>query len=94
MRAFGIIGGGALLAFASAGFGGLGLLGPVAGVGVLGNIHTTLPYIYIIITGALGIGGSMVAQSMCLGPLYCTTVQGQCCLLVNSLSGLLCPTFC
>ena len=37
VRAFGVIGGGAVLAFAG-GAAGLGLLGPVAGAGVLGNI--------------------------------------------------------
>ena len=41
VRAFGVIGGGAALAFAG-GAAGLGLLGPVAGAGALGNIKLYL----------------------------------------------------
>ena len=39
VRAFGLIGGGAVLAFA-AGAGGLGLLGPAVGIGVVGKTYT------------------------------------------------------
>ena len=92
MRAFGIIGGGAALAFASV----LGVLGPIAGVGAVGNIRTILIciyYTYHIITGAVGLGGSMVAQAMCFTP-YCRAVGGQCCLLTGDVNGLVCPDTC
>lgn len=75
VRAFGVIGGGAVLAFAG-GAAGLGLLGPVAGAGVI---------------GALGIAGSW---GLCLAPLFCRVASGQCCLIVNSPGGLLCPDSC
>jgi len=79
VRAFGIVGGGAVLA-SVAFLGGLGVLAPLAGVGVAVGV------------GAVG-GGLMVAQSMCATP-YCETTSGQCCLLVFSVNGLVCPTLC
>ena len=41
MRAFGIIGGGAVLA-ATAGVGAISLLGPAAGIGAVGSIQITM----------------------------------------------------
>ena len=42
----------------------------------------------------LGVGGMMVAGGLCMGPLYCVTPQGTCCLLVFAIQGLLCPSSC
>ena len=46
MRAFGIIGGGAVLA-ATAGVGAISLLGPAAGIGAVGNIEITMLHLPI-----------------------------------------------
>ena len=42
----------------------------------------------------LGVGGMAVAGGLCMGPLYCVTPQGTCCLLVFTIQGLLCPSSC
>ena len=44
--------------------------------------------------GAVGVGSNMVAQSMCLGPVYCRTGSGQCCLIVLAGNGPRCPQSC
>jgi len=80
VRAFGIVGGGAVLAgIATTSVLGLGIA-TLAGLGTLGT---------------LGLGGSfMIAQSMCAGPLYCISVSGKCCLVFPSNNGLVCPDTC
>jgi len=80
VRAFGIIGGGAALAFVGAAA-GIQLLAPAAmGIGGL---------------GVAGVGGNMLLQSTCTTP-YCTTPSGQCCLLTmpSLVGGLQCPDRC
>jgi len=74
VRAFGIIGGGAILATIG-GLSTLSVLAPAAGIGVI------------------GLGGTMVARAMCFTP-YCISELGQCCLLVITIGGLVCPVSC
>ena len=79
MRAFGIIGGGAALGFAAAGT-------------VLSTLATSP-----IVPSLLGIGaagGLMILGGLCMGPLFCVTSQGRCCLIDNSLQGFVCPDTC
>ena len=95
MRAFGVVGGGAVLAF-TAGLGGLALLTPLtglAGVGALGNIklkNQLSNMLLVICPGLLGLGDG---AALCMGPLFCRT-QGEWCLIVTTSNGLVCPTFC
>jgi hypothetical protein len=79
VRAFGVIGGGAALAFAGA-LSGVQLLGPAAaGLGAV---------------GIAGVGGNAVAEMMCVTP-YCRARSGQCCLITPTLTNLLgCPDSC
>ena len=69
---------------------GLGLIG-------VGIIITKLAYCLVyclLFVGAAGVGGNMVAESMCIGPIYCRASNGQCCLLVFSNGRALCPLSC
>ena len=95
VRAFGIIGGGVALVGATAVTGLLGLSPGALAVGVAGKLseYTKIEHTNIFEgAGAAGIGGSLLAQSMCASPLYCTTASGQCCLVAFDLSnGLVCP---
>ena len=45
--------------------------------------------------GLLGVGGAgwMITQEMCITP-YCQALSGQCCLVVFSLNGIVCPQSC
>jgi len=82
VRAFGIIGGGAALAAAST-------------VAALGTLPYLLPAAAVGVVGVAGVGGSMlVGQSTCLGPFFCTTVLGTCCLVVFGVNGAVCPDTC
>jgi len=80
VRAFGVIGGGAVLAAAAgiSAISAISALAPVAGVGAV---------------GVAGVGGNMVAQMMCLTP-YCRAASGDCCTLTFSLAGPQCPETC
>ena len=77
---FPVVAGGAALIFASA-------IAPVTfnafpvALGLLG-------------VGTVGVGGNMLAQSMCLGPFYCRTLTGDCCLLVITNGRTQCPRSC
>ena len=43
----------------------------------------------------VGSGGVVAAQQFCMGPLFCRSSQGTCCLLVGTpQGGLRCPTRC
>ena len=42
----------------------------------------------------IGVGGSMLAQSVCVGPIYCRTTGGQCCILTRNNDRVICPEFC
>ena len=45
--------------------------------------------------GVAGVAGNMVAQSMCLPPLYCTTTSLKCCLIRPNRFGVpTCPDTC
>ena len=47
--------------------------------------------------GVAGLGlaaGGVVMTQQCMGPLFCTTASGDCCLIVNTESGLQCPPSC
>ena len=70
--------------------GGFALL---AGTGVLGT-SAILPVLGAGL-GLLGVGGA--AAMMCVGPQFCTTSSGQCCLLAMDPSRpgtLVCPVSC
>lgn len=47
-----------------------------------------------IFAGAAGVGGNMVAQTMCLAPAYCRSRGGQCCLVVVVNGRITCPARC
>jgi len=81
VRAFGIIGGGAVLAGATAAV-------------VLSTLQVALPAAAVV--GAAGVGGSMLlSQNSCPGPFYCTSsLDGRCCLVTFSISGPVCPDTC
>ena len=38
--------------------------------------------------------GAVVSQQLCLGPFYCTTQQGSCCVVVFTPGGIRCPPSC
>jgi len=79
VRAFGVIGGGALLAFS----------GALSGIQFLGTAAAGLGAV-----GVAGVGGNAVANMMCFTP-YCRARSGECCLLVPNLSnGFECPDSC
>ena len=87
-----MIGGGALLAFATLTGGSSFLAGPAAALG-LGGLGL----------GGLGLGGAaMVMQqsqacstsTTCSEAMCCTAVSGQCCMLSFGLSGPTCPPRC
>jgi len=79
VRAFGIIGGGATLAF----------------LGTTGILSSITPFaVGLGALGVAGVGGSMFLQSTCTGPLFCRAISGQCCLIVPSLAGAQCPDVC
>merc|ERR1712079_991940 len=63
---FSVVSGGAALVAASL----------IAGTGYL------TPALGLLFGGAALTGGNMVAQNMCLGPLYCRAGSGQCCPVV------------
>jgi len=95
VRGIGIIGGGALIAAAAA-TGSVGIA-PLAVAG-LGNQFldegTSISDTYFIMfTGALGIGGAGFVRVNCMTP-FCRTSAGQCCLIVQTESGLQCPSSC
>ena len=47
------------------------------------------------ISGIAGLGGTMLfSQDSCMGPLFCPSTSGQCCLVVMGLNGLVCPDNC
>lgn len=77
--------------------GGFALLaGSGAALTILGGggVGVFLP---LVATGTLGVlGGAGAAAMMCIGPLYCTTPGGQCCLLAldPGLGVLVCPLSC
>ena len=90
MRAFGIVGGGATLAFGGA-ITAVQFLTAV-GLGIGKHAYFILS-IDLSIAGGLGVGANFLAQSMCTTP-YCTATSGQCCLLVTTMNGLQCPDSC
>ena len=67
-----------------------GALG-LAGLGI--DIHV-LNHNITRVTVVSGIGGSMIAGSMCLGPVNCRSVSGQCCVfdVINGVAQ--CPPSC
>ena len=67
-----------------------GALG-LAGLGI--DIHV-LNHNITRVTIVSGIGGSMIAESMCLGPVNCRSVSGQCCVfdVINGVAQ--CPPSC
>ena len=99
VRAFGIIGGGAVSAAAGT-VGALSTLPyvlPAATAAVVGKFLAIIILILICscFAGAHGVGGSMlVAQNSCLGPFFSTSVSGSCCLIVLGLNGVACPDTC
>ena len=93
-----------------AGLGGpaAGALGAVKLGGVPGVVTGLMP---LVAAGALGVLGrtsyylvilsdfwllSGVSSMMCIGPAYCTTTAGQCCLLIvdTDRGALICPLSC
>ena len=98
MRAFGVIGGGAALAFlgATAGqtliqAGVLGGLG-VAGMQTIISSFYMLTMMSIISSGAAGVGVMMMGE--CSGPLMCTAQSGQCCTVIFTSTSITCPASC
>ena len=80
VRAFGVIGGGATLGFAATGT-------------VLSTLATSPIVPSLVGIGAAG--GLMILGGLCMGPFFCVTIQGTCCLVVNSPnSGFVCPDTC
>ena len=90
VTAFGVIGGGAVIAAGGsiAGVQTVAALG--LGIGELRMCHSYIPY--ILYSGAL-FSGNLFTQSMCTFP-YCKSDNGQCCLLVTSPHGIKCPDSC
>ena len=41
-----------------------------------------------------GLGGNMLASTMCIGPVYCRAASGQCCLLIINRARFVCPARC
>merc|ERR1719430_2460741 len=81
VSAFGIIGGGALLAGVSA-VGAIGTL-PITSIGTLATLG---------VAGVASVGGTVMMTQDCVGPLFCTTRSGDYCLVVFGGNGLTCPT--
>jgi len=81
VRAFGIIGGGATLA-------------AVSTISTLSTLPFVLPAATAAVVGAAGVGGSMLVAQNCLGPFFCTSVSGRCCLIVFGINGFTCPDTC
>ena len=90
MRAFGIIGGGASLAFVGA----ITAIQTFAAVGLgIGKYLCLKSKFKSFIAGSLGVGGNYLARTLCATP-YCKASSGQCCLLVTTMNGLQCPDSC
>ena len=56
-----------------------------------------VPLLLGIGTVGLGAGGLMILGGQCMGPLFCITTQGQCCLIdtiSNPIQGFQCPDIC
>jgi len=64
----------------------------VAG-GALAATSTITPVLSLFFGGVAAVGGNMVAQEMCLGPLYCRARSGQCCQF-RFRRRLVCPVAC
>merc|ERR1711915_368955 len=62
------------------------------------SLAAVTSFIPPLLPGLLGVAGlgaaAMISQQQCIGPLYCTSPSGQCCLLVISNRGLQCPSRC
>merc|ERR1712218_584913 len=92
-----VSGGFALLATTAAAVGGFG--GAGAGVAAVGPVlfgGVTTGIMPLVAAGALGVLGVGGAAMMCIGPVYCTTPAGQCCLLIvdTDRGALICPISC
>ena len=74
--------------------GGAAILG-AATVGALSAPLITPITAAIFGIGTLGLAGAGgVAMMGCYGPFFCTSAQGQCCLVVFGTSGIVCPASC
>ena len=68
--------------------GTLGLLG----LGITDTSFNQSQILYFL--GAAGVGGNMLAQTMCLAPIYCRARSGQCCLVAFDNGRVVCPSRC
>ena len=74
--------------------GGAAILG-AATVGALSAPLITPITAALFGIGTLGLAGAGAVATMgCYGPFYCTSAQGQCCLVAFGISGIICPTRC
>jgi len=58
------------------------------------TVSSLVPSALTVLLGATFVGGNMVAQNMCLGPLYCLARTGQCCTVIIRNGRALCPLSC
>ena len=49
---------------------------------------------FTLIHKLIGVGVNMLAQMMCIGPVYCRSRRGQCCLIVFRSGTVGCPSRC
>ena len=76
--------------------GGFALL---AAAGVTTNLAPTFPLAPVLgglgLMTAIGAGGmGLMAMSECGGPFRCQSASGQCCLVLITTRGILCPASC
>ena len=86
VQSLGVIGGGALLLAAS------GLSG-VSTLVAAGGDRGASPDLPAGVGGAAVAGGAVVTRAMCTTP-FCSAASGQCCLLIGSNRGVVCPRSC
>ena len=86
VQSLGIIGGGALL-LAASGFSGVSTLLAA------GGDRGASPDLPAGVGGAAVAGGAVVTRAMCTTP-FCSAASGQCCLLIGSNRGVVCPRSC
>ena len=77
---------------------GSGLFTPALGTLLFGtklkNLTSKKLLILPLGSGAALVGGNLMAQNMCLGPIYCKTTSGKCCLVVSLRGNFICPISC
>ena len=86
VQGLGVLGGGALL-LAASGFSGVSTLLAA------GGDRGASPDLPAGVGGAAVAGGAVVTRAMCTTP-FCSAASGQCCLLIGSNRGVVCPRSC